>query len=829
MHKCHYQINMKLKLRKYLGVLIIIVFFVQSKAALGSTFSDVPISHPNEIAITYLQSNGIVQGYEDNTFRPDQPISRTEFLKIVLEGTGVNLDIDTPSGFPDIDESQWYGPYVRKAKYEGWIKGYPDGTFQPLQHINKVEALKILGEVQEWDRLDLAEVPENSYDDTYRFSWYSPYVYFAKEEGILTRETNILNPGVEITRGYMAQLMYQTIINDVINYSGDKTAEDKINEVREIDNSGEFYEIDADYFSDIELETKLPNTFYKNEIYILEGDITNGESYDTIFAFLAEDNGDGNKYTHFVGDVEGNHFEIPMVFRKSGTYQLGVIPGDNGESKIAPVHVLDGIPYEGSAINQDTPSNLSINFNNDATTISWNKTQNNVFRIYFMQNNNVESYFIRDLSAVEVFYNDFKTFEEGNIKWRVYGAHADSLSPVRLSSKWRQSADGSFNAIMHQFKLTLDEALTYNSLPEKLTSTQTLSVSGYTEENIFAEGAVIKPDGTIDNFDIHTSSQLLEYYGNDVIPANSSFNFSYNPTQTGTYILEINDQGGSAVVNVPVYIGTGIPIIPDFFDLQNPLEVTETLHIGASRSELLAYLNDERAVHGLGAVSMRDDLNSLAQAHSDDMEDLNYFSHINLDGETPDDRRINFGISTEVGENLAHAPTVYFAHKALMRSAIHRQNILDPTWDTVGLGITLGDSGYLFIAEEFSHNPWTDADLEQFEYEVLNYINDHREIPFTLNSKLRNISREWSDDMINQNFFSFISPSGINLIDVVQTSGITSEGRAYILKEGSLNTLKEKLLEESDILNTSWKEIGIGIRQDNWSNLFLTVIYTETT
>ncbi|MFC1655628.1 S-layer homology domain-containing protein [Patescibacteria group bacterium] len=818
---------MKSKLLRYLSVPVIIVFFIQSSTVFGSTFSDVSITHPNEIAITYLQSNGVVQGYEDGTFRPDQPISRTEFLKIVLEGTEVNLDIDTASGFPDIDENQWYAPYVRKAKYEGWIQGYPDGTFQPLKHINKVEALKILGEVQEWDRLDLAEVPSNSYDDTYRFTWYSPYVYFAKEEGILTAETNILNPSEEITRGYMAQLMYQTIIKDVINYSGDKTAEDKINEVQDVDNPEDFSTINSDYFSEIELDSTLPNTFYKNEIYIMEGEITNGGSYDTIFAFLAEDNGSGNDYTHFIGTVSGNRFEIPMVFRNAGTYQLGVIPGNNGESKIAPIHVLDGIPGEGTATNSDTPSGLSIDFEDDATTISWNKTQNDVFRIYFMQNNNVESYFVRDVDTLEIVYNDFKTFEEDNIKWRVYGAQADSLAPVRLSSKWGKSADTTFKGVKHHFKLTLDDALTYNSLPETLTSTETFSVSGFTEENIFAEGAVIKPDGSIDMFDIHTSAQLLDYYGNDVIPANSSFNFSYKPAQTGTYILEINDQGGSAVVNVPIYIGNGIPIIPDFFDLQDPMEITESLHIVSSRNELLSYINEERASHGLSGISMRDDLNNLSQAHADDMGDLNYFSHINLDGETPDDRRINYGISTEVGENLAHAPTVYFAHKALMRSAIHRQNVLDPTWDNVGLGISLGDSGYLFIAEEFSHAPWNDGDLEQFEYEILNGVNNNREAPFILNSELRNISREWSADMINLNFFSFTAPSGINLIDVVQSNGITSEGKAYILKEGSAKTLQEKLLEESDILNSQWKEIGIGIKQDDWSNLFLTVIYTE--
>jgi hypothetical protein len=225
----------------------IIISLLHTPVASASTFTDVPYTHPHSDAISYLQSNNIVQGYDDNTFQPDNLINRVEFLKIVLEGTNVPLDVNESTGFSDIDENQWYIPYVRKAKKEGWVQGYPDGTFRPLNAINKVEALKILGEVQQWDKLALGEVPEAAFKDTYRFSWYSPYVHFAKENELLFAETDYLNPGDEITRAYMAEIVYRSIVKQIILYIPGQTAEDKIRDVKIVDTPQSYEAISAKF------------------------------------------------------------------------------------------------------------------------------------------------------------------------------------------------------------------------------------------------------------------------------------------------------------------------------------------------------------------------------------------------------------------------------------------------------------------------------------------------------------------------------------------------------------------------------------------------------
>jgi len=807
-------------------IAVSILQFTIPYIAIASTFSDVPYDNEYSTPISYLESTNIIQGYDDGTFRPEQTINRVEFLKIILEGTNVELDIDENTGFTDTTDDAWYSKYLKKAKHEGWIQGYPDGTFRPTNPINKVEALKILGEVQKWDRLDFAEVPETAYKDTFRFIWYSPYVHFAKEHGFLQKETDYLNPSEEITRGYMANLMYLSIIEEVSNYTPDKTAEDKISEIPKIESPTSAGIIQTDFFDNIILKNEIPNTFYKNEVYIIEGDIQNENTYNTIFAFLADNTGDNTNYNHFIGETDGMHFKIQIVFRNSGIYQLGIVPGSSGESKVTEIQVLDGIPIDGELENTEKPSNLNIKFQNDKTQSTWTSQQNNVFQIVFIQENNIQSFFVRDQKYLDTVYKDFKKFHEGDIAFRIYGAKTISMSPVVLENKWTKSHDYNFEATLHHFKIIIDDAINLNVIPEIFSSPQNIYINGTVKENVFAEGAIIQPDGITDTFEISSDGVITTYFGNNLINANSSFELNYSTEQYGTYILEINDQGGSAVLNTPIYIGDIIPLIPDFFDLQNPFETTTNLNITVARTELLNYINTERINHGLNTIYLDEQLNSLAQNHADDMNTKKYFAHINLDNQTPEDRRIAANIRTNVGENLAHAPSLYFGHQALMRSAIHRSNILNPDWEKVGLGIILDENGYLLIVEEFSHNPWANTNLEQFENDIMTAINAKRSKPLKLNSELRTVARNWSNDMTSQNFFSFSSPSGIKLIDTVQNAGFTDEGKAYILQEDSVDSLAKKLQEDSDIMDLIWTDAGFGISQSQWGDLYLTVIYT---
>lgn len=112
-----------------------------------AAFRDVPPNHANADAIAYVQSQGIVNGYADGTFHADAPINRAEFTKIVTLYKFGQQMIDMCGSrmqFTDLAFDAWYVKYICRAKDGGLISGYPDGTFRPEQNINFAEAAKII-------------------------------------------------------------------------------------------------------------------------------------------------------------------------------------------------------------------------------------------------------------------------------------------------------------------------------------------------------------------------------------------------------------------------------------------------------------------------------------------------------------------------------------------------------------------------------------------------------------------------------------------------------------------------------------------------------------
>ena len=94
-------------------------------------------------AISTLSNAGIVTGYNDGTFRPNQPITRGEMAKIIANFA--NLNKGTKS-FTDLS-GHWSKTYVELAAGNGWIAGYPDGSFRPDQKITRAETVTMINRV----------------------------------------------------------------------------------------------------------------------------------------------------------------------------------------------------------------------------------------------------------------------------------------------------------------------------------------------------------------------------------------------------------------------------------------------------------------------------------------------------------------------------------------------------------------------------------------------------------------------------------------------------------------------------------------------------------
>ncbi|HHT46590.1 MAG TPA: S-layer homology domain-containing protein, partial [Firmicutes bacterium] len=99
--------------------------------------------HWAEQQIVEWQEKGLAGGYPDGTFRPDDPVSRAEFVVFVNRAFEIPA-VSDGAVFSDVPETSWFYKAVSSAVEAGIVSGYPDGTFRPQDTITRQEAAVVL-------------------------------------------------------------------------------------------------------------------------------------------------------------------------------------------------------------------------------------------------------------------------------------------------------------------------------------------------------------------------------------------------------------------------------------------------------------------------------------------------------------------------------------------------------------------------------------------------------------------------------------------------------------------------------------------------------------
>lgn len=136
-------------------------------------------------------------------------------------------------------------------------------------------------------------------------------------------------------------------------------------------------------------------------------------------------------------------------------------------------------------------------------------------------------------------------------------------------------------------------------------------------------------------------------------------------------------------------------------DQSQKLELPDTLRLVPdpdAEAEMLRLLNAERTSRGLAALELDPRLVPIARQHSEEMFRLKYFGHQSPVSGSPFDRIAAAKIGySRAGENLAYAQSVAVAHRGLMDSEGHRENILRSEFTRVGIGVvSAGSYGRMF-------------------------------------------------------------------------------------------------------------------------------------
>ena len=109
-------------------------------------YKDVSDDHWAAEYIYSLTESEILAGNGDGTFEPEEEITRAEFATILAKAAGINAsDYSGSAPFSDVASSQWYAPYVAWAHSEGIVTGYPDNTFGPNNDISREDIATMLG------------------------------------------------------------------------------------------------------------------------------------------------------------------------------------------------------------------------------------------------------------------------------------------------------------------------------------------------------------------------------------------------------------------------------------------------------------------------------------------------------------------------------------------------------------------------------------------------------------------------------------------------------------------------------------------------------------
>ncbi|MBD7984541.1 S-layer homology domain-containing protein [Sporosarcina sp. Sa2YVA2] len=167
---------------------------------------DIPSHHFYEAVMKYSAA-GMIDGYKDGTFKPGQNITRQDAAKLLALVLDLDLDkMDNP-GFKDVSKTHASYKYIAALVEAGIISGYEDNTFRPNDSLTRAQMAKILVLGFELDGKENVELP---FKDINAKQWHMEFVRSLYGHEITTGTTpTTFSPNAHVTRGQMASFVFR--------------------------------------------------------------------------------------------------------------------------------------------------------------------------------------------------------------------------------------------------------------------------------------------------------------------------------------------------------------------------------------------------------------------------------------------------------------------------------------------------------------------------------------------------------------------------------------------------------------------------------------------
>lgn len=160
----------------------------------GKVFPDVKSGRWSLADIEYLAHYNIINGYPDGEYKPERNLTRAEFAALVRRFAELD-DTDTENIFPDVDEELWAYDDIMAIYKAGLIDGYEDGSFRPQNEITRAEVMKIINKLLGRNPLEsyVKTLEFNPYTDLEESKWY----YITVLEATITHNYYLDKKGFE--------------------------------------------------------------------------------------------------------------------------------------------------------------------------------------------------------------------------------------------------------------------------------------------------------------------------------------------------------------------------------------------------------------------------------------------------------------------------------------------------------------------------------------------------------------------------------------------------------------------------------------------------------
>lgn len=176
--------------------------FVAADAS-AQNFKDVPKSHQFYEEITELSEQGVINGYSDNTFRPNDSLTRGQAAKILARALQLNVDAAENANLADISPTHQYYGEISALKEIGVLSGFEDNTFRAGQPLQRHHIAKMLSTAFMLNPFSEKDFPFNDVPDDYQY-----YVMALYDNDVTKGKTATTFDGrTSITRGQMAAFL----------------------------------------------------------------------------------------------------------------------------------------------------------------------------------------------------------------------------------------------------------------------------------------------------------------------------------------------------------------------------------------------------------------------------------------------------------------------------------------------------------------------------------------------------------------------------------------------------------------------------------------------